>query len=261
MTLNSVLITSAYRESNFVSQSTTLTADEQSEGLALLQGLVLSMPGLLLGHKYKPWHLPWPNRTATKGGDHPARFDKAFDDRDVQYPPVNSRVVLRNQSPTTLYLREMPADGDLMQFVDAGFTGDVTLDANGQYIGTSGVLTTEVLPTSVGGGNRLPTVTLLYRQDIASWVRLDTLIAGAEMPYPVEFDDFWITQLAMRLSPRFGNEPRQITMMRNKDMQNFVRGWYRRDPEDVLVGDAGVNTSQNWGGATDPDGYNRSGFS
>ena len=256
MTLNSELIKGAYRESNFTSQGTDLTPDEQTEGLGLLQGLVLSMPGLLLGHKYKPWHLPWPNRTATKSGDHPARFDKGYDDRDVQYPPVNSRVVLRNQSPTTLFLREMPADGDLMQFVDAGFTGDVVLDANGQFFGTSGVETTVTLSTAVAGGNRLPNRTYLYRQDIASWVQIDTLVAGAEMPYPIEFDDFWITQLAMRLSPRFGNEPRQITMMRNKDMQNFVRGWYRRDPVDVIVGDAGVNTSQNWGGPTDPDGYN-----
>jgi len=255
MTLNSELITSAYRESNFVSQSTDLTADEQAEGLALLQGLVLSMPGLLLGHKYKPWHLPWPNRTTTKSGDYPAKFDKLYEDRDVQYPPVNSRVVLRNQSPTTLFMREMPADGDLMQFVDAGFTGDVTLDANGQYFGTSGVVTTVTLNTSVDGGNRLPTRTYLYRQDIASWVQIDTLVYAAEMPYPVEFDDFWTTQLAMRLSPRFGNEPRQITMMRNKDMQNFVRGWYRRDPEDVIVGDAGVNTHQNWGGPANNDDF------
>lgn len=256
MTLNSELIFSGYRESNFTAQSAVLTSEEETEGLALLQGLVLSMPGLLLGHKYKPWHLPWPNRTATKAGDYPARSDALVDGRDVQYPPVNSRVVLRNQSPTTLYMRQMPADGDLMQFVDAGFLGDVTLDANGQYFGTSGVATTEVLTTAVGGGNRFPTRTYMYRQDIASWVQMDTLLFAGQMPFPVEFDDFWITSLAMRLAPRFGNEPRQITMMRNKDMMNFVRGWYRRDPVDVLVGDAGVNTEQNWNGPADPDRFN-----
>lgn len=249
MTLNSALIQAGFRESNFVGQSTILADDEQTEGMQLLQSLTLTMPGLILGHKWRNWFIPYPNRTAEKGGDFPARSDREFTDlRYPNYPQTNARVVLRNAAAETLYMPQMPSDGALMQFVDAGFQGDVTLDANGNFFGTSGVATTVTLTTGVAGGNRLPTRTYIYRGDIASWIRLDSLIYNAESAWPAEFDDFWITAMAIRLSPRFGNEPRSATIARYQEMVVFLRGWYRLENQEVLTSADTHNSDQSWGG-------------
>lgn len=258
MTLNSTIISAAYRESNFTGQGATLTSEEQTEGLQLLQSLTDSFFGLIVGTKAKPWFVPFPFNTSPEQGNYPAVPGDAGlrDRRDTQYPPPNSRVFLRNSQTETIYFQYQPEDGAMMQIVDAGFTAGVTLDGNGMFIGDTGVVYTEVLTPSAPT-SRVPPRTYVFRGDIASWVLTSDLIYSGENPFPAAFDDYWITALAMRLAPRFGNMPSEVTMLRNKDMLTFIRGEYRQT-EEAATHDAGVPTRQSysyWGGGygNDPD--------
>ena len=90
--------------------------------------------------------------------------------------------------------------------------------------------------------NRLPTRRWVYRADRASWVEIDDLTLAGELPFPVWFNDFFITELAKRLAPRFGNDPRSVTMMRNRDMTVFVRGQYEQMGIEI-VGEPGGQSS------------------
>jgi hypothetical protein len=237
MTLNSTIIADAYRESNFTAQGGVLTADEQSEGLTLLQGLVDSFFGTVVGTRPKPWFIPRPNNTAPEAEAFPADSRPAeYAHRKDAYPPANSRVILRTTAAQTIYFQMMPQDGAMMQIVDAGFTADVTLDANGVFLGASGTATSDVLTTAVAGGSRVPTRTYVFRGDIASWVQIEDLIYAQELPFPPEFKDFFVTYLAMRLAPRYGNEPSQVTMLRAKDMLVFCRNWYHQSSESMGTG-------------------------
>lgn len=233
MTLNSTIITAAYRESNYTAQGGSLTAGEQSEGLALLQSITDSFFGLVIGTRLKPWWIPYPNHTSSKTTRYPARTGEVSSDivRDPTAPPANSRVIMRNSEAMTIYMQYQPEDGSVMQFVDAGFTGTVIVDANGHFIGSSGVATTYTMLSQVGSGSRLPTKTFVFRADIAAWVEIGALEYTQENPFPAMFDDFWTTYLAMRLAPRFGNEPAQVTMLRAKEMIVFIRGWYHQTAE------------------------------
>lgn len=235
MTLNSTIITNAYRESNFKGQSQTLTSVEQTEGLAMLQSLVDSFFGLVVGTKAKPWFIPHEFNTSPEAANYPATPGNMHlrNQNDENYPPPNTRVFLRNSAVKTVYFQMKPEDGAMMQFVDAGFTAPVTLDGNGVFVGDTGVDYTVTINDSFGGGSRVPTRTYVFRGDIASWVLTSDLTYAGEIPFPAELDDFWITALAIRLAPRFGNEPNNATMMRYKDMLTYARGLYRQTEETV----------------------------
>lgn len=238
MTLNSTIITAAYRESNFTGQAATLTTEEQTEGLQLLQSLVDSFFGLVVGTKAKPWFIPQEYHTSPEAGNFPAApGDTSFANANAeQYPPPNSRVFLRNTTAETVYMQYKPEDGAFMEFVDAGFTADVTIDGNGMFIGETGVSYIDNMVTGFGGGSRTPRRNYVFRGDIASWVRTDALVYGAENPFPSDIDDFWITALAARLAPRFGNMPNEVTLMRLKDMTVYARGKYRQTEETLGIG-------------------------
>lgn len=258
MTLNSNIIADAYRESNFTAQGGVLTADEQAEGLTLLQGLVDSFFGTVVGTRPKAWFLPRLNNTSPVAAQYPATsVDTDRGHRQDNYPPANSRVILRTTSPQTIYFQMIPQDGAMMQIVDAGFTADVTLDANGVFFNASGTDTTVTLTTSVAGGSRVPTKSYVFRGDIASWVPLTDLTYDGELPFPAEFRDFFVTYLAMRLAPRYGNEPAQVTMLRAKEMLVFCRNWYHQSIESVGTGSPSSEQtygSPNYYGTHDADG-------
>lgn len=238
MTLNSTIITAAYRESNFTAAGGTLSTEEQNEGLALLQSLVDSFFGLMVGTKAKPWFVPFTFHTAPEAANFPAVPGDGIlrNNNEENYPPSNSRVFLRNSVATTIYLQMKPEDGAMVEIVDAGFTADVTLDGNGMFIGDTGSDYTTVINTAISGGSRVPRRTYVFRGDIASWVSTSDLVYSGECPFPADLDDFWITHLAMRLAPRFGNMPNEATLMRLKDMNTYARGKYRQTGEAVFDG-------------------------
>lgn len=243
MTANSTLIQAAFRESNFIAQGADPTENEQAEGLRLLQSMVSSLAGSVIGTKFKPWHIPFVFNTAPEAKRFPAYAENNYirPEIDEKYPPNNARVILRNTSTQTIYFQNKPNDGAIMSIVDAGFTADVTLDANGMFFETDGNDRTKVIEPRTTGRN--PKQDYVFREDTASWNLTSNLLYAGEMPYPEQFDDYWITGLALRLSPSFGEKTTQVTMMRFKEMTTFIRGWYRQH-EEVVVGDAGGNAEQ-----------------
>ena len=245
MTTNSTLIQAAFRECNFIEQGATPTDGENTEALRLLQSMVDSLMGSTVGIKYRAWHIPDPFNTAPDNRRYPALTDspnsKAV--RDLAYPPMQSRVILRNDAAQTIYFQSQPLDGAIMSIVDAGFTANVTLDANGMFFGTTANTRTETIEPRAEGRN--PTREYVFREDTASWNLTSSLTLGGEMPYPSQFDDYWITGLALRLTPSFGAKQMEVTLGRFREMTTFIRGWYRQQQE-VLIGDAGTPSEQSF---------------
>ena len=229
MTVQTDIIVPAYRESNYKAIGATPTDAELAEALVLLQALTHTFFGLGVGTKLKQWWVPWPQLNATLRANYPqAPGDSGvLPPNDVKNPPANTRLMVKVTDATEIFFQYQPDDGALMEFVDVGSTAAITLNANGQLFGLTGSDDTLVI-TPDWPANRLPTRRWVYRADRASWVEIEDLSLTGELPFPVWFNDYFITELALRLAPRFGNDPRASTLARNSEMNTFVRGQYQQ---------------------------------
>lgn len=246
MTTASGIITLAYREANFKNAIGTLTTEEQVEGLTLLQAIVDSLFGMVVGTKLTPWYIPAPQKTADVAANYPAYpGDVGQVPANARtLPPSNVRLMMKNTDPVTVFLQYQPDDGAVVEYVDVGHEADVTLDANGALFGLTGSSESIDLPTTFPSGRNTPR-RWVYRGDFGSWLEMTSLTLASEIPFPTAFDDFFVTALAIRLSPRFGAEPRQVTVMRFQQMEQFIRTQYLQSKEQI-VGNAGVPTTQNY---------------
>src|SRR5690606_38163984 len=107
-------------------------------------------------------------------------------------PPENSRLIANNTTDITVWLPSDPGPGSRIAIVDPLGTltsNTVTLDGNGRSIETALTVT----PTT--------DTTWMYREDSGDWVRVTALTASDEMPFPSEYDDYFIISLAKRLNP------------------------------------------------------------
>lgn len=230
MATASEIITSAYREANHRAiGDSTPTTNELSEALVLLQALSDSLFPLVVGTKIQSWWVPWPQKNAARAANYPqAPGDSGIQAPNaVENPPANVRLMMKNTSAKRIYFQYQPDDGAIMDYVDVGHTATVTLDANGALFGLTGS-DTEVEITSDFPTNRNPHRRWIYRADAGSWVEVEALALENDLPYPSWFDDYFITALTVRLSPRFGADPRAATLMRLKDMTVFLRGMYHQ---------------------------------
>lgn len=249
MTTASDIISRAYRESNYRAIGDTPSADEQTEGLALLQSIVDSLFAMVAGIKPMMWYVPRPQLTAPTAANYPALPGDAgiLLHNDVKYPPANSRLLMKNTDATTVYFQYQPQDGALMEYVDVGHTGTVTLAGNGALFSTTGFDGEVVIPSNNPDARNAPR-RWVYRGDYGSWVEIETLTLDSDMPFPTAFDDYFVTGLSIRLSPSMGMDPRQITMIRHQQMTDQIRLQYLQMKE-VLVGNAGLPTEHNyWNG-------------
>lgn len=181
MTTVSTIITDAYRESNLVSQYSTPNATEVAEALRRLNSLVLSSIG-----------------NEVSDGLCDINIGGTYDQSELcdTVIPVNSRLVLNLSAATSLALSHSPQDGQRLAYVDAADTlgtHSLTLDGNGRTIDGSSSL---VLNTNGASGQ------FMYRADLADWVEITNLVEADQMPFPADFDDYFVTMLAMRLNPR-----------------------------------------------------------
>lgn len=247
MTTASEVISLAYREANFKASEGALTTTEQTEGLTLLQSIVSGFHGRLLGVRLIAWPLPTPQKTAAKSANYPAASgtaEPALAHANPAYPPQNARLLYRDTADWTAYLQYEPDDGALVEYVDSGHSGTLTLDANGALFGASGTTATLDITPADGGGRNTPR-RWVYRGDLGAWLEMTTLALTSDLPFPIEFDDFFITALAIRLTPRFGQEPRQITVVRYQEMTNLIKlMWQQSAPG--LAKDIGVPTKQTY---------------
>ena len=192
MTLVSTIIRDAYRESNLIAITAQPTEAERDEGLSLLNRLLASvfgtdageqLDGLVIGRNNidRPSGYPW--------------YEQVPDTTDW-FVPANTRLFLNLTSAQTIWLSPNPIDGQRWAFIDKSAnlaTFPLTVEGNGRTIEG---LTSKVYNTN----SQLRE--FIYREDLGNWQVVTPLEADDEFPFPTEFDDKFIIELAARLNPR-----------------------------------------------------------
>lgn len=183
MTLASTIITDAYRESNLIPLGGTPSANQITEGLSRLNQILSSSVGNEIGNELRNYNVGGPY-------DETALFDF--------WLPNNSRLMLNLSATTTLYLDPMPDDGQRLAVADVLGTlptYNLILNGNGRQIeGASSVtLNDDYLVKE-----------WMYRADTGNWIVITPVVAGDQMPFPTDFDDYFTLMLALRLDPMHG---------------------------------------------------------
>jgi hypothetical protein len=201
VTLISTLIGDAYREANILPLGRAPNANQSTEALRLYNQNIRAIYGDDAGENLEDWPL------GTFGVDEPGFVDPRTTDL-IQRPPINQRLLATAAAPITVYLTAYPQDGARMAIVDpfgrlAAFP--VTLDANGRTIEGNPTKAVNVNGTSQEW---------FYRADKGDWVKISSLVAADENPFPDDFDIFFSVGLALRLNPRYGRamDPQTATV-------------------------------------------------
>lgn len=192
MTVISSILQDAYRESNMIPLGKTLSDAQTAEALRLLNSLFQSIYGGEAGEPLEDWPLGEFGRVAD------TRADIDLSQYQIDRPPLNRRLIAVNETAKTVYLSPRPQDGARHAIADPFgrlASVPVTLDANGRTIEGSPTLLLDVDGTFEEW---------IYRADLSDWVRITNKLATDEMPFPSDFDNFFIILLSMRLNPRYG---------------------------------------------------------
>lgn len=213
MTLLSAIILDAYRESNTVAAGATLSTAQSDEGLSRLSSLIAGVFGFDAGERLIDWPV---------GQENIQNPDQSWQEQEWIYPVDNSRLILDHTSAQTIYFPPNPRNGARIGLIDPYAklaTLNITLDGNGRLIEDAPSLT--LLNNSLNA-------TWMYRSDLANWQRINTLTTASEMPFPEEFDDYFIIKLAARLNPRYGRNLNELSMMRLADIKEQLEATYRQ---------------------------------
>jgi hypothetical protein len=193
MTLVSEIITDAFRQSNLLAIGSSPTTNQQTEALRYVNRIVMSVLGNEAGENLEAFALGGNNIEAPSG--YPWYGEQPFGD---WYLPMNKRVMLNLTQVATIPLHPMPSDGARFGIVDTSnnlAVNNLTIQGNGRTIEG---LTSLVL--NIDGLNQQ----WFYRQDLGNWMRITNLILTDEFPFPIEFDQMFITLLAMSINPAYG---------------------------------------------------------
>lgn len=219
MTTTLDIITDAYRESNIIGMGVQLTDGQKTEGLRRLNAVVSSVLGFEVGEKLHDWQV------GTLNQSQPNWFNGDWSLACWHRPQANVRLVVSSAVAVELFLPTKISDGARIGLTNpAGNLAahPVTLNANGRTIegAASIVLDTDDLQTE-----------WFYRADLSDWVRRELLTIDGDFIYPAEFDDAFVTMLAMRVNPRYGRAisaetaawmDRSVTMLKSRYHQKTV---------------------------------------
>lgn len=204
MTLVSDIVQRAYRVSNLIPLGVTPNAAQTTEALAYLNSLLLSTVGNEAGD-----------------GLDDILVGTTYDESDMltQWVPSNVRLVLNLTAARTFYLDPTPQDGQRFSIVDVDgnlATYNVTINGNGRNIESAATLTLNTNSLSRQW---------MYRADTGNWVRIATVVAADSMPFPQEFDDYFIIMLALRVNPSYGQAlaPESLKMLARSRNQLHAR--------------------------------------
>lgn len=201
MTTVAQVISDAFRQSNLISINGSITGNQQSEALRLINRIIASIYGNEAGEKLDPFPLgingisrpmgyPWYNNTPANDW----------------YVPKDVRLMLNITAATTVYLHPRPDDGTRLGIVDisgnlANFP--LTISGNGRLI--------EGSPSLICNTNSMNR-DWFYRQETGTWYKVTDLILSDPMPFPEDFDDMFVLMLALRLNPSYGVQMDQQSM-------------------------------------------------
>lgn len=206
MTLVADIIEEAFRECSLVSELQHPTPTQTARALVRLQSIVSAVYGYEMGEPLTDWPLD--------------RINGWLWCKD--YPYVNSRILLNLNAAETIYLPVNPLNGTRIKIVDVGnnlATYNVTLNANKRLIEGAATL---VLATN--GMNR----EWVYDAETANWLRIEGIELDSEMPFPIEFDGYFISMLAMALSPRYNASITGATIDQLKQAKGRMRSRYKQ---------------------------------
>lgn len=214
------IITQALRETNLIAINANPTPSETTEGLDRLQAVILSVLGNECGYIMEDWDLE--NTAVTKPSGYVIPSLAGY----VVAP--QSRLIANLTSTLSVSLDPMPQDGQRFSVVDAKnnlASAALTLQGNGRLIEGA---TSKVVNTNGFSGQ------WLYRADKANWVSIEPLATDDEMPFPPDFDDYFIIMLAMRINPRYGREltaesQARLTQQRTQFVARYLQSRLR-DP-------------------------------
>jgi hypothetical protein len=210
MTTVADIIQAAYRETNLIPLGSTPTTAQTNEALPLFNTLIMSTMGNEVGDSFTD---------VTIGGLN----DQS--DTVANSVPYGVRLVMNIEVETELDLDPNPYDGQRLAVVDTFNTlgtYNLILNGNGRLIEDAFSVT-----LNTDGETRQ----WMYRADIGNWVVVDSLAAIDLSPFPPEFDDYFITMLAMRLNPRYGQSLTPETAEALKRMRSQIRGRYHNFKE------------------------------
>ncbi len=150
-----------------------------------------------------------------------------------------SRLICNLVAATSYELDPQPQDGQRVSIIDAAnnfATRPFTLVGNGRLIdgATSVILNTDFSRRQ-----------WVYRSDQSNWISIEPLDADAEMPFPEEFDDYFIIMLAMRLNPRYGRQLTQESAMRLS--QQRAQLYYRYNQSRLRQAELPINRQAGFG--------------
>lgn len=210
MTLVSDIITRAYRESNIIAIGATPTANEMAEGLVLLNSVVQSSVG---------------NEIADSLND--LVIGGTYDQSQYLTPwvPDNTRLVLNLSAPLTVTLDPYPFEGQRFAVVDVSgnlATNNLTVNGNNRNIGGASTL---VLNTNGTNSH------YLFRSDTGNWVKISDLISSDVLPFPEEFDEYFVLMTAGRINPRNGATLNDQSMLALKRMRSQIHSRYCNFPQ------------------------------
>lgn len=245
MTLVSQIITDAYRQSNLLAIGASPTTAQQTEALRYVNRIVKSVLGNEAGARLEPF--PIGRNNVDRPFGYPWYDDTPSNDWFV---PKDKRLVLNLDRSLTLYLHPKPDDGTRVGVSDVSdnlATYNLVLDGNGRTIEDANTLT-----LSTNGLN----AEWFYRSDLGNWMRVTNLQLGDEFPFPEDFDDMFITMLAMRLNPAYSVEmDQQSAAVFTRSRAQFrarYKGTVEVESEEGLIRMPRV--------ATDRDGWTRDNY-
>jgi len=222
VTIVSSIIGDAFRESNILPLGRSPNTLQSTEALRLFNAVISSMYGDEAGEALQDWPL------GNFGRESP-NYDLAYTDHRINRPTINRRLIAVNEEAKTVYLSLWPQDGARMGIADPFgrlATYPVTLDGNGRTIEGA-----QTLLLDTNGLFR----EWFYRADLGQWVRLTSLADTDEMPFPSDFDNFFVTLLALRLNPRYGREmDQQSATIFKAEKTKFVARYLQSMPLEIL---------------------------
>jgi hypothetical protein len=215
MTLASSIIKRAYRKTNLIPLVGSPNTDQTTEALEMLNSLLLSSVGNEAGDELVPLNF----------GDAFSEFDQsAICD---EWVPNNTRLMLNLSAADAVDLDPFPYDGQRFAVTDMGenlATYNFTINGNGHLIegATNVVLSTNGLVRQ-----------WMYRTD-AGWVRVAELASSDDMPFPIEFDMYFVISLALQINPQYGQELSSADFEMLRRGRSQLRARYRNRKGDML---------------------------
>jgi hypothetical protein len=221
VTLISSIIADAFRERNILPLGRDPNTNQSTEALRLFNGNIRSIYGDDAGEGLTDWPL------GTFGNESP-NYGLPYTDYSITHPTLNRRLIATNTEAKTIYLTAYPQDGARMGIADpfsrlAAFP--VTLDANGRTIEGNATLLLDTDGTFQEW---------FYRADLGQWVRITSLLATDQNPFPDDFDNFFIIGLALRLNPRYGREmDDQSALVFKSERRKFIARYLQSQPLEI----------------------------